>query len=236
MEPQLDSVVTLWDVLDHYNYKEHKIEEETIAFCMKECLHLAESLLQHPRAEREHFEFRCDGLLLNASPPYPLPKLRQGSTYYPPSPTTTTSSSSISSSPDPLRSSLRFALKSIVSGGIVGTPYFTSPEIILGTGAAGEERALMWSLGITALELAHGEPPFVRIHPMRAIFLIAYNPPPTLTGRYSREFHDFVSRVLTISPKERMMVAEGLRHPFILAATERGGYPLQEFILPDTCP
>jgi hypothetical protein len=103
---------------------------------------------------------------------------------------------------------------------VVGTPYWMAPEVIRGVDY--DTKVDIWSLGIMALEMADGEPPLLDLPPLRALFIIATQPPPTLREpeKWSSTFKDFLAAALAKSPQKRASADELLEHPFIQKACD----------------
>lgn len=78
-----------------------------------------------------------------------------------------------------------------------------------------DARCDVWSLGITAIELAQGDPPLSELHPMRALFQIPRNPPPALDRTDCPTLADFVQELLVKDMEQRPFAKEVLRHPLM---------------------
>lgn len=102
----------------------------------------------------------------------------------------------------------------------IGTPYWMSPEVIAcdeNPDAKYDNRSDLWSLGITAIEMAESHPPLCDMHPMRALFLIPRSPPPRLkpTRKWSKKFHAFIETILVKDYTQRPHTEQLLRHTFL---------------------
>jgi len=104
---------------------------------------------------------------------------------------------------------------------MVGTPYWMAPELI--SGEEYDEKVDIWSLGITALEMAQGFPPFIGEAPLRAALLITIGEPPTLPPEVnmSADFNDFLSQCLQKKGDGRSAADNLLLHSFTQASCSK---------------
>ncbi|XP_016129753.1 TRAF2 and NCK-interacting protein kinase-like isoform X2 [Sinocyclocheilus grahami] len=101
----------------------------------------------------------------------------------------------------------------------IGTPYWMAPEVIAcdeNPDATYDFKSDLWSLGITAIEMAEGAPPLCDMHPMRALFLIPRNPAPRLKSKkWSKKFQSFIESCLLKNHNQRPSTEQLMKHPFI---------------------
>ena len=99
---------------------------------------------------------------------------------------------------------------------VIGTPYWMAPEVILAEDEESSPYGLaadIWSMGITAIELAQGKPPLYDFQPMRALFMIPKVEPPKLEGEeWSDSLKDFVAVCLRKDPSSRPSARDLLQH------------------------
>eukprot|EP01083_Nonionella_stella_P118641 354250_1 len=100
---------------------------------------------------------------------------------------------------------------------LIGSPYWMAPEVVMGGGY--DQSADVWSLGVTAIEMAMGAPPYSSLPPYPAMLKITQQDPPNVPeSKFSVEFRDFIRQCLIKDVEKRPRINELLKHSFVQKA------------------
>ncbi|KAM9576630.1 nik-related protein kinase [Trichechus inunguis] len=101
----------------------------------------------------------------------------------------------------------------------IGTPYWMAPEVINcdeDPRRSYDYRSDVWSVGITAIEMAEGAPPLCNLQPLEALFVILRESAPTVkSSGWSRKFHNFMEKCMIKNFLFRPTSANMLHHTFV---------------------
>lgn len=126
----------------------------------------------------------------------------------------------------------------IIEGGLrkngrhtfTGSLWWMSPEVLQRENRH-SYKADIWSIGITALELAFSRPPHSKSRPVKVMLQILQSDPPTIDSmrnginttsnhKFSKKFKDFLKCCLQKDPNKRLSAAGLLSHGFIKHAKD----------------
>eukprot|EP01088_Endostelium_zonatum_P006173 TRINITY_DN1827_c0_g3_i1.p1 TRINITY_DN1827_c0_g3~~TRINITY_DN1827_c0_g3_i1.p1 ORF type:complete len:523 (-),score=140.20 TRINITY_DN1827_c0_g3_i1:19-1551(-) len=117
---------------------------------------------------------------------------------------------------------------------VTGTPLWMSPEVLNGEGKY-DSKTDQWSLGITAIELAEGQPPYSDENVMQAMMKICSkdSPKPGLTKepeKWSDDFKAFIDVCVEREPEKRPTAVDLAKHSFIAGHAKTATEVMAEFL------
>jgi serine/threonine protein kinase len=100
---------------------------------------------------------------------------------------------------------------------MIGTPCFLAPEIVAGDEEKGYTAKVdVWAVGISIIYMAQGEPPFYRLNPMRALFMISQAESPTFAepSKWSPALNQLLAALLQKDDVQRISCQQALQYDF----------------------